>query len=143
MFYQCSARGNNTTIFDGRTDTSGAPASDPAVFYVGASDYKGYWYVDHVIHMQSSTAVVASANWVHLAVSKNAGVERMYMNGALVDTYSSNFNYSVAFAGRPNIGCNANNAQSWKTWIDEFRITRGVGRYPAAFTPPTEPFPDA
>ena len=82
--------------------------------------------------------------WQHIAVTKNGSTSRIFINGiqqasstALVDLGGSTALLSIGSilnSGSPALGFNG--------YIDEFRITKGVARYTANFTPPTAPFPD-
>jgi len=83
--------------------------------------------------------------WDHLAVVRDSGVIRLYQNGVSVGSVS----FSGALSGTTGslwIGRAGDWSSSAKTdlnaFIDEFRITKGVARYTANFTPPTAPFPD-
>ena len=78
--------------------------------------------------------------WYHFALTKASGSARLFVDGLQVGTtQSSAINYTAQnnlFAGDP--------ALVWYTngYIDDFRITKGVARYTANFTPPTAPFPN-
>jgi len=97
---------------------------------------------------------MSSTTWYHIALSRNSGTCKMYINGVQKASYSDTNNYgfnttSGAYAGTQGVantyarigeGNNASNNNNGANF-DEVRITVGVGRYPAAFTPPTAPFP--
>jgi hypothetical protein len=78
--------------------------------------------------------------WTFLALVNTGSQLRVYKDGVQVGTGS---NYSPALSpdvfriGTRNIGDLPVNG-----YIDEFRVTTGVARYTANFTPPTAPFPD-
>ena len=82
--------------------------------------------------------------WQHIAVTKSASTSRIFINGiqqasstALVDLGGSTALLSICSllnSGGPALGFNG--------YIDDLRITKGVARYTANFTPPTAPFPD-
>lgn len=82
--------------------------------------------------------------WVHLAVSRNDGVLRQFVNGAMVskDTVtSSNFNSTMSLdTGSYNAGAAGG---SFNGYLQELRITKGVGRYgsDSSFAVPTAPYP--
>jgi hypothetical protein len=81
--------------------------------------------------------------WQHLALVRNGNTITPYLNGTAgttTTTSASLFNFSSALI----IGWQANGGagQEFSGYIDDFRITKGVARYTANFTPPTEPFPD-
>jgi hypothetical protein len=83
---------------------------------------------------------LSSGVWYHVAASRGSGTARLFLDGALVASQSSSHNFSSSAVLQ--IG------QSQTYWsldghIDDVRITKGVARYTAAFTPPTAPFPDA
>ena len=76
--------------------------------------------------------------WYHICIQRNdEGVLGWYVDGIYRGGIVSNpFNGHVFIGYSPK---DPNNA--WFT-LDELRITKGVARYTANFTPPTEPFPD-
>ena len=98
------------------------------------------------LYAHSGTPVVFPVTWddlvtdvyYHIAVSKSQGVTRLFVDGNEIgstpDTLSGD--YDVLTFGYPKTGLNYFAGQ-----IDGFRITKGVARYTANFTPPTEPFP--
>lgn len=80
--------------------------------------------------------------WTHAALVRNGSSLSLYVNGVLgaTQTTSQNFNTAVA----PHIGrYGGGGATRYAGYIDELRITKGVARYTAAFTPPTAPFPNS
>jgi hypothetical protein len=88
---------------------------------------------------------VAQGAWSHVALVRSSGTAYLYLDGVLADSAAM----SGTFTANDNmrIGASKFNAAGaigtfFNGHIDEFRITPGIARYTAAFTPPTAPFPD-
>jgi hypothetical protein len=83
--------------------------------------------------------------WYHIAVSRVASQTKMFVNGTQVgSTYSDTTSY-LNPANRPAIGgwgYTLGGGYSLSGYIDDFRVTKGFGRYPYNFTPPTKAFAD-
>lgn len=79
--------------------------------------------------------------WVHVAVSRQSGTCRLFQNGQLLATSSSNVN--IANTGNGRIGREANALTTWDFlgYINDFRITLGHARYTSTFTPSFKPAP--
>jgi hypothetical protein len=80
--------------------------------------------------------------WTNIAVVRSGSVIKMYVNGvAQTQTLTDSTSYnSQTF----NMGRSANNASTTGIAgnVDEVRITKGIARYTANFTPLSTPFPD-
>lgn len=88
----------------------------------------------------ASTLAIAESTWTHVAVCRNGGSFNIYIGGALALTFSNAQDLTVGgcVIGRYADGGGGN----WfKGYIDDIRITKGVARYTAAFTPPTTRHP--
>jgi len=79
--------------------------------------------------------------WQHFAIVRNgtgAGNMTAYINGVSVATATSTYNFnavtSTYIGSNPNTG-----SQDFNGYLQDLRITKGVARYNAAFTPPTSP----
>jgi len=88
----------------------------------------------------ASAAVIATGVWAHTAIVRTAGVITLYVNGAVILSEADTNNYAGTGIA---IGGYYSTAYNFDGYIDEFRVTKGVARYTAAFTPPTQAFPDA
>lgn len=90
---------------------------------------------------------LAAGQWYHVAVSRVSSQTRMFVDGSQVgSTYADTNNYLLGSSTRPFIGDGAyggGNDNPVNGYIDELRITKGVGRYAANFTPATKRFQDA
>ena len=87
--------------------------------------------------------VLSVDTWHHLAFVLTAeGVGAIYVNGTLEDSGTAS-SFSLSRPSYPlAIGANPNISLFFNGYIDDLRITKGVARYTANFTPPTAPFPD-
>ena len=87
-------------------------------------------------------SVPALATWHHVAAVVNGSTMSLYLNGVFQS--STTTTYSVASTSyKLNVGYyQYGNTQYFNGYIDDLRITRGVARYTASFTPPTYPFPN-
>ena len=79
--------------------------------------------------------------WSHVATSRSGSTITNYINGASVgtSTYSGSGTYystSTFRVGTDRLTTNFINGS-----IDDLRITKGIARYTANFTPPTAPLP--
>ena len=82
-----------------------------------------------------------SATWIHVAVTRAGNVIRLFKAGNLVASATNSVNYSTLGTTRVGVWLDGNNF-FFNGYIDDFRITKGVARYTANFTPPTAAFPD-
>ena len=89
------------------------------------------------------TTTGASLNaWNHLAVTRSSSSTRLFLNGSQQgSTTADSSDYQVGL-NRPIIGANRSLASPFAGYIDDLRVTKGIARYTANFTPPTAPFPD-
>ena len=88
-----------------------------------------------------STTTFVDNQWYHIAVSRGAGAARLYVDGveeSSVSGTNANLSTTNVWVGRTLFG-----NLYLKGYIDDLRLTIGVDRYTANFTPPTAPFPDA
>jgi len=117
-------------VFDFRASTNTNPAlaiQDGDWRYITDTNYRIY------------SGVNPSTNtWYHFAIVKNNGTTTLYVNGSSIGTYADSLNYVGNSAG--SIGKYHNsNSNFLYGYLQDFRISKGLARYTANFTPPTEP----
>ena len=88
-------------------------------------------------HIQSDRLSIAKNQWFHVAVSRNSGVSRLFLNGLSCNAPAADTgNYP---AGIVEIGKTSIPGADWDGLISNVRIVKGTGLYTTSFTPPTEP----
>lgn len=89
--------------------------------------------------LYSSGTTIAANTWTHIAISAtDASHLYSFINGVLVGTGTT----GTAAAYNLYIGQSSSGTTQCNGYIDCVRITAGVGRYTASFTPPVAPFPN-
>lgn len=87
----------------------------------------------------TTTTAPASDTWHHYALVRAGGSLLLFLNGVLEDSETGHDSKSVLDS--PNafgIGRSGElNSTQWRGQIDEFRLSVGIARWTAAFTPPT------
>lgn len=83
---------------------------------------------------------IVTAAWQHVAMSKQATTLRLFLNGSLVNTNNSAPATIANNAGSNQFRVGGIVAGNLNGFIDEVRITKGIARYTASFTPPDAPF---
>jgi hypothetical protein len=97
----------------------------------------GFWSFDLAVSMGNITAVSAST-WYHVAVVRNSGTVKVYLNGILqatqVVTWNDSDNNQQLLVGKySDIWSDGN----FIGYIDEVRISKGIARWTSNFTPPS------
>lgn len=86
----------------------------------------------------TSSAITTGA-WYHVAVCRSGTSTRLFLDGTQTgSTYTDPTNY---IASPVNIGASGNGLFPLTGYFDDIRITKGVARYTANFTPPAAAFP--
>jgi hypothetical protein len=84
---------------------------------------------------------VGTAGWHHIALSYDGTIYRVFVDGV------QSFSIAGAMSGQASplgvIGSYANGVEPFfNGYLDEIRVTKGMARYTASFTPPTTQFAD-
>lgn len=96
--------------------------------------------------LSAATAGVLSTNtWYHLAATRSGATLRVFVNGVVGATTQNLGANSIHNASQPFVIGNSftSGGGPFTGHIDEVRVTKGVARYTANFTPPSFSFPDA
>ena len=104
---------------------------------ISADSNKLYAIIDGTVAIAGTSAPTLNA-WNHFAYSKNSATSTLYLNGASIGTTTIVPTSSNKLV---ELGTDANAAR-FIGYIDDLRITKGVARYTANFTPPAASFPD-
>lgn len=125
------------SIFSTRTlpDETGSSAVS-AVFF-GLSSGNALYYDSYATPLSGSTALTSST-WNHIACVRNGSTITMYLNGVSQGTVTDG---AVKTLRTMYIGGQGSN-YNFVGYLDEVRVTVGIARYTANFTPPTAAFPN-
>lgn len=81
---------------------------------------------------------MTTGTWYHLAASRSGSTLRTFVDGQLKGSATVTTDYTLA---QPlTVGCETAEGAWFNGYIDDLRITKGVARYTADFTPPTSAF---
>lgn len=135
--YPTGVSGTDSVIFDLR---SGSSANNSPVMII-ASGTNNLVYIAAGAARITGSAVTLNT-WSHFAVSRSGTSTKLFLNGTQVgSTYTDTNNYlnpARLWVGADDDG--SPNAY-YIGYIDDLRVTKGVARYTANFTPPTQAFP--
>lgn len=144
-FNSTPSSSNNQVIIDFRPlSTNGAyPVLNCSSSYNGRMMY----FANTGFRIDSGVTPQAG-QWYHFALSRVSSNTRLFVNGVQGGvTYADTTNYTVGTGTRPYIGAGAWGSNSGEAffdgYMDELRITKGVGRYTTTFTPPVIRVPGA
>ena len=92
----------------------------------------------------TGAAAVNNGAWHHVAAVRSAGTLRFFVDGVLDGSAAlgHNFNTNLVLGIGAQVASRAS-VYDFPGYIDELRITKGVGLYTANFAPPTGPFADS
>ena len=84
----------------------------------------------------------STGQWYHIAVVRASSVIKYFVDGVQKTTQGSGGS-SYSFGAETNIrvALADNNGEPFNGYIDDLRITKGVARYTASFTPPSAQLP--
>lgn len=101
-----------------------------------------YWQsIYEVTNLYNRTPTFLDGNWHHIAHCRSGTSHRFFVDGAQVGaTVTDSTNYAISGTALA-IGSAA--GRHYNGRFDDIRITKGVARYTADFTPPTAAFPDS
>ena len=77
--------------------------------------------------------------WAHIALTRQSTTLRIFQNGTSLGSGTNSRNWNINNSAF-QIYCGTTVA-SGGAWLDDFRVTKGVARYTANFTPPTTELP--
>ena len=86
---------------------------------------------------------VPQGQWVHVAVTREAGLVRLFTNGNIGPYTTSAYPDISEVSASVFVGEAYGTIGGIKGNVDDLRFTVGTARYTANFTPPAAPFPDA
>lgn len=127
----------NVNTFNAQNVYVGSGASfgstDPLIYILSGTLY---YYVNGANRL--STTITANT-WHHITVSRASNSTYLFLNGAIVGGWSDGTNYGAA--APPTFGY-INSSTLQDAYIDDVRITKGIGRYTATFSVSTSELPD-
>ena len=88
-----------------------------------------------------SSIAVALNTWAHVAVCRASGTVRLFVDGVIGGSSTTVTNMDGTGSSNLYVGTlGTSGTNQFAGHIDDLRITKGVARYAANFTPPTAPF---
>lgn len=141
FWFRCNVASGATARICGQNDSSLSGASSSfGITRHSSNTIQAYAFFDGTssAFILGTTQFTDSVNtgWHHLALIRSGNVLTLYLDGVAEGT--------AAITGTVNNSSNALSigrageftAQTWNGWIDEFRLSVGIARWTANFTPP-------
>jgi len=90
----------------------------------------------------SVAATVTTNSWVHIAFVRSGTTLYGFVNGVRITLGTTSSTIGSINSPKVGIANTPSYTNQFKGYIDDLRVTKGVARYTANFTPPTAAFPN-
>lgn len=145
LFFKTSAT-TQQTVLDRRV-ANGFSSGDWTLFVDGSASGSLILYnaaaSTSTPFMTYTGANSADGAWHHIAISRSGSTTYLFRDGVLVNSTAAAATFTSSanplLIGARNV---SGSLLPFNGFIDEVRITKGVGRYTASFTPPSAAFPN-
>lgn len=124
---------------------AGAPQSIFGMFNSGTAQYFDFRWYDYrfqtTLNASSGTDIggtISLGTWTHVALVRNAGLIKLYVNGTQAGSTISNAS-QMGFNAPAYLGANRPSENNLNGYLDDVRIVNGKAMYTSNFTPPTAP----
>lgn len=117
----------------------GTTSGDRPSFYLNGSGFQ--FVIAGSLAVDVASGAFTADTWHHVACVRSGSACRVFING--VQSGATGAKATAMIADRIRIGNNMGNNFPFAGHIDDFRLTKGVARYTANFTPPTAAFPNS
>lgn len=138
-------------------DLDGASGQKSFAAKWAGAGYVSEWILDYfsgslrgIINDTSDISRVSSVatsftagNWYHIAWVRGSGTSYLFVDGVMLHEQRFFTHDMLSTSTAVTVGGKTAGSAYVDGRIDDFRITKGVARYTAAFTPPTDQFPDS
>lgn len=112
-------------------------------FYINTSNKLAFYYGSV---LGGSGSALTTNTWYHVALTRQSGVFRCYLNGAQdwTATATADFGSSAPVGIGASVAASLVGTSPFYGYFDDVRITKGVARYTGSgsFTPPSDAFLD-
>ena len=109
--------------------------SNKLMFYI-------FQYSTRIVHIVHTPDILID-QWYHVAIVRGGGILKMFVDGSLAGSVASTHDLSGVGSGIA-VGRGNDNSGGWQAWyhgyLDSLVITKGIAKYSANFTPPTQSF---
>lgn len=144
-WFKCGAMDTYGSFINNAFSTSNNSAA-VTVFNVGSPYLSGrvrFASNDIANNTLTSTTAVNDNQWHHVAAVRSGNTMMLFVDGGLEGTLTTANEFSISGGHIGDaVGIYANNNDNeWTGLFDGLRITKGVARYTAAFTPSDQPLP--
>lgn len=138
----------NPSVLPGPTTQFwGAGANGAGSFFYLSLDSTGAVIFYRSLARITATTLITAGSWSHIALTRDASnVCRLFINGILQGTtYTVSTGIGAVATTEQSVGAGFYGATAPVVagGYDDWRYTKGVCRYTATFTPPTEAFPNS
>jgi hypothetical protein len=128
--------GSQQIIYDSR------PASTqglyPTIYCASTGEIR--YFVNSADRITGST--LSTSVWYHIALARSGTSTKLFVDGTQVGSTYTDTTVYINGTQRPLIGASGFTlSEALNGYIDDLRITKGVARYTANFTPPAAAFP--
>lgn len=127
-----------TSIASGVIAGTGFGAGEWSIYINGSIDLQLYAANSFVAGFNGN---IATSAWRHVAIVRSGTAVSIYVDG--VKGTGGGGVDSVDYTSASQLLLGSVGGFGFTGYIDEFRVTKGVARYSANFTPPSAAFPDA
>jgi hypothetical protein len=122
---------------------SGASSSNSFVVETVTNSTLYFYAVTSSLSIVGATGpALTQGQWQHIAIVRSGNSILFFKDGILTSTTAFNVTLNNPTSD-VTVGGAVAGAGWWNGYIDDLRITKGVARYTANFTPPTAAFPDS
>jgi len=117
----------------------------------GNNEARLFWVTTNLLVFQNYTGGVATIDvqkswtpstgtWYHVALVRSGNDFKFFIDGTQIGTTVTDSSEVTNFSAGIEIGRSDAGASNLNGWLDEFRISKGIARWTANFTPPTSPY---